>query len=169
MTSRAWRATGTPIICILSAYSRAIEGFTLLALLVFLAYNLFQVFLIRNRKPHRRRTETESFWAALITAQICSEPGKHLELALPGVGFYDDLRVSAFSSKATKGLPLLNPEPSKRRPYPCSQASQHSEGTAQHLRSLQPVQFLALPVSDGESLLPDFPTRSIAAKRANLL
>jgi hypothetical protein len=86
--------------------SRAIEAFTLL---VFLACHLFHVFLIRNRKPQRRRTETESFWAALITAQIYGEPGKHLKLAPPGVGFFDDFRVSAFSSKATKGFPLLNP------------------------------------------------------------
>jgi hypothetical protein len=86
--------------------SRAIEAFTLL---VFLAYHLFQVFLIRNRKPQRRRTETESFWAALITAQIYSEPGKHLKLAPPGLGSLMTLESRRPPRKQRRGLPLLNP------------------------------------------------------------
>src|ERR1700732_3138158 len=48
---------------------RAIEAFTLVA---FLAYILFRVFLICNIKPQLRCPKTESFWAALITAQIYS-------------------------------------------------------------------------------------------------
>jgi Transposase DDE domain len=59
---------------------RAIEAFTLVA---FLAYNLFHVFLICNIKPQLRCTRTESFWAALITAQIYSEAGKHLKARSP--------------------------------------------------------------------------------------
>jgi hypothetical protein len=59
---------------------RGIEAFTLVA---FLAYNLFHVFLICNIKPQLRCSKTESFWAALITAQIYSEAGKHLKACSP--------------------------------------------------------------------------------------
>lgn len=50
----------------------AIEAFLLT---VFLAYNIFHAFLIRNLKPQIRRGKTEIFWARLIAAEIYCQAG----------------------------------------------------------------------------------------------
>jgi hypothetical protein len=48
----------------------AIECFLLV---VFLAYNIFHVFLARNVKPSVRKGKTQIFWARLIAAELYSE------------------------------------------------------------------------------------------------
>ena len=48
----------------------AIECFLLV---VFLAYNIFHVFLARNVKPSVRQGKTQIFWARLIAAELYSE------------------------------------------------------------------------------------------------
>ena len=48
----------------------AIECFLLV---VFLAYNIFHVFLARNVKPSIRHGKTQIFWARLIAAELYSE------------------------------------------------------------------------------------------------